>query len=78
MQFWVVNVFAGMVLAAIGWVVRFAQVLCALLCLCFQCLPLSMILLKLPQICYNCDRSRICTLKTKYDILSERGRLQSL
>ena len=78
MRFWGLQVFAGMLLAAIDWVARFAQVLCALLCLGFRWLSLSMILLKLRQVCYNCDRSRICTLKTKYDIFFKRGRLQSL
>ena len=78
MQFWVVKVFAGMILVAIGRVVWFAQVMSTLRYLGFRCLPLSIILLKLAQICYNCDRSRICTLKTKYDMLSKRGRPQSL
>ncbi len=78
MQLLVINVLTGMNLEAIGRVVRFAQVLIALLHLGFQCLLQDRNSLQSAQICYNCDRSRNCTLKTKYDIVSRRERLQNL
>ena len=78
MQLEVLQVLTGMVLEAIARIVWFAQLLGGLLYLGFQCLGQDLNSLQVIQICYNCDRSRKCTLKTKYDILSKRGRIQSL
>lgn len=78
MQLLVINVLTGMALDAIRRFVRFAQVLNALIYLCFQCLLQDLDSLQTVQICYNCDRSRKCTLKIKYNIFFKRGQLQSL
>ncbi len=78
MQLVVLQVLTGMNLDAIAPIVWFAQVLSALLYLGFQCSRQDLNSLQSAQICYNCDRSRKCTLKTKYDIVSKRWRILSL
>ena len=78
MQLEVLQMLIGMVLEAIGRIVWFAQLLGALLYIGFQCLGQDLNSLQVVQICYNCDDSRKCTLKIKYNILLKRGWLQSL
>ena len=78
MQFLGLQVFAGMFLNAIGLSFRFAQVLRRLIYIGFQLLPQSLKWHRQVQICYNFYDSRKCTLKTKYDIVLKRGRLQKL
>jgi hypothetical protein len=67
----------GRDLWAIGWLVWFAQVTG---CLFGERLRQFMFFLSVvndAQICYNGDRSRICTLKTKYHEYFKRGQLQN-
>ena len=78
MQFIVLQVLADMFLEAIGRVDRFAQVWNVLVNIAFYWLVQVVRPVRQVQICYNLYASRKCTLKTKYDILYERGRLQSL
>ncbi|GBO55268.1 hypothetical protein APA_3318 [Pseudanabaena sp. lw0831] len=65
-------------MVAIGLVDRFAQVLNVLIYIGLLCLLQCLRSLQQAYICYNSYDSRKCTLKTKYDILSKRGRIQSL
>lgn len=78
MRFCALEVFAGIYLDAIGKDFRFAQVLNALIYLGLMCLPQVLRSPHQAKICYNSYRSHKCTLKTKYDILSKRERLQNL
>ena len=78
MQFSVLQVLADIFLRAIGRFIWFAQVWNALINIGFHRLFKVLQLVDQAQICYNFYRSRKCTLKTKYDIVCKRERLQSL
>lgn len=78
MQFGILQVLVGMFLRAIGRVGRFAQVWNVLVNIVLYWLVEVVKPVQQVPICYNLYASRKCTLKTKYDILHKRGRLQSL
>ncbi len=78
MRFSVLQVLAGMFLEAIGRVIWFAQVWNVLINMSFHLLAQVIKSVEQVQICYNFRGSRKCTLKTKYDMLFKRERLQSL
>ncbi len=68
----------GIFLEAIVLAFWFAQVLDILINKGLACLFAMFGLLKCRLICYDFCSSRKCTLKTKYDIVFRRGRIQSL
>ena len=78
MLFGILQVLAGMFLRAIVRVVRFAQVWNVLVNIVLYWLVEVVKSVQQVQICYNLYASRKCTLKTKYDMLYKRGRIQSL
>ena len=78
MRFSVLQVLADMFLEAIALTIRFAQVWNALINIGFHRLSKVLQLVDQAQICYNFRGSRKCALKTKYDIVCKRERLQSL
>jgi len=78
LHFLVLQVLAGIFLEAIALPSRFAQVLDLLMYIGLLCLVVETCLRQEWRICYNFCGSRKCTLKTKYDIVYRRGRLQSL
>ena len=78
LHFLVLQVLAGMFLEAIALTFWFAQGLNLLMYIGLSCLVAEIFLLQEWQICYNSYGSRKCTLKTKYDRIYKRGRLQSL
>ena len=78
MQFGILQVLVGMFLRAIGRVGRFAQVWNVLVNIVLYWLVEVVKPVQQVPICYNLYASRKCTLKTKYDILHNRERLQSL
>lgn len=78
LHFLVLEVLAGIFLEAIALPFRFAQVLDLLINIGLSCLVVEIFLRQEWLICYNFCGSRKCTLKTKYDIVYRRGRLQSL
>jgi hypothetical protein len=78
LHFLVSQVLAGMFLEAIALTFWFAQGLDLLMYIGLSCLVAKIFLIQEWRICYNFRGSRKCTLKTKYDIVYRRGRLQSL